>query len=519
MREQLSHATRMNIRRSLRGALLAGAIAAVVVAPASAADPVKGGTLVVARPADIFTFDPYNTQDDQSIFTELTIYDRLVRLRDDGKGVDPELATSWTIAPDGLSADFKLRDGVKFSDGSPLTAEDVVFSLERAADQKGSWGFLFSPVKSVTKVDEHTVRLTMTEPFAPLLPALSTFAASIYSKANFEKAGAQAGDQPLGTGAFMLKQRDRGTQVALVRNPNYWQPGKPYLDGVVFRNVGDDTARVIQLQSGELGLSTDVPASQVDQVTSSGARIYTVPGTAVGIINLNEKVKPLDEAAVRCAMAAAIDRDSIAKVIFFGKASAAKSILPAATLYYDPNTGPMTYDMAKAKQLLASSTVPHGFELTATVPSGNVQRLSIIQAWAASLAQLGIKLKIEQVEMTTAQELFNTERHTIRISTWTNDTPDPDELFGVTFDYKPQNGLHTSYHNDVARNLVLAARKELDPKKRQQLYSDLQRIENRDCPFIYTVDEDRIFASTAALQGFKPNSQGKYNFENVWLKK
>ena len=118
---------------------------------AAAQEPMKGGTLVVGRPADIFTFDPYNTQDDRSIFTELTIYERLVKLAADGKSVEPELATSWTVAADGLSADFKLREGVTFWDGAPLTADDVVFSLTRAIDQSGSWGFLFSPVKSVSE--------------------------------------------------------------------------------------------------------------------------------------------------------------------------------------------------------------------------------------------------------------------------------------------------------------------------------------------------------------------------------
>src|SRR5262245_16036503 len=190
------------LRNSLCGLLLAVATATTVTGAAMAQEPVKGGTLVVARPADIFTFDPYNTQDDRSIFTELTVYERLVRLSADGKSVDPELATEWTVAKGGMSADFKLRSGVKFSDGSPLTAEDVVFSLTRAIDQKGSWGFLFSPVKAVSKVDDQTVRVEMSEPFSPLLPALSTFAASIYSKANFEKFGDQAGDHPLGTGAF-----------------------------------------------------------------------------------------------------------------------------------------------------------------------------------------------------------------------------------------------------------------------------------------------------------------------------
>jgi len=203
----------------LRWPVALGALALTLLTlagPSSSADPV---TITMARNADMLTFDPASTEDDPSIFVELQIFDRLVKLNAANNGVEPELATSWTVAPDGLSATFTLRQGIKYSDGSPLTAEDVVFSLTRAIDQKGSWGFLFSPVKSVTKVDDKTIKLTMSEPFAPLLPALSTFAASIYSKANFEKWGKDAAQHPLGTGAYSLESWQKGAQMALVKNP------------------------------------------------------------------------------------------------------------------------------------------------------------------------------------------------------------------------------------------------------------------------------------------------------------
>jgi peptide/nickel transport system substrate-binding protein len=503
--------------RWIRGGLALGLLI-LSAASAGAQTPQTGGTVVMAREADIFTFDPYNTQDDRSIFTELTVFDRLVRLNDQGTGVDPELANSWTVAEDGLSAEFTLREGVKFSDGTPLTADDVVFSLTRAVDQQGSWGFLFSPVRKVEKVDDKTIRLVMSEPFAPLLPALSTFAASIYSKANFEKWGDQAGEHPLGTGAFALDRWDKGSQVVLTRNPHYWQEGKPYLEGVTFKVVGDDNARVLQLVSGEVDVISFVPPNQIEQVASSD-EVYAVPGTAVGFITLNEKVKPLDEAAVRCALAYAIDREAISRLVYFGQAKPAQSILPSSTLFYDPDTDPISYDLEKAKSLLAKSSVPDGFEFSAHVPSGSSSRIAIAQIWADALAQIGIKMNIEQLEETTAQELYNTERFTVRISAWTNDTPDPDELMGVALDYEPQNGLHSSYRSDEARDLVLEARRTLDLKKRQELYSELQRIVNRDCPFLYAVEEDRLYGSTNAVQGFAPNSQGKYSFENVWLKR
>jgi peptide/nickel transport system substrate-binding protein len=484
--------------------------------PSAAGQPVSGGTLTFARTADIFTFDPYNTQDDRSIFTELQLYDRLVKLSADGKAVDPELATQWTVAPDGLTATFTLRDGVKFSDGSPLTVDDVVFSLTRAIDQKGSWGFLFSPVKSVEKVDNKTVKLVMTQAFAPLLPALSTFAASIYSKANFEKYGDKAGEHPLGTSAFMLDHWEKGSQLVMVKNPYYWQPGKPYLDKLVFTVVGDDNARVLQLQSGAADVIDSVPPNQVSQLQGGGQAVEQVVGTAVGWITLNNQVAPLNDAKFRCALSYAIDRDAIAKSVYFGLAKPAKSILPSATLYYDPNANPISFDLTKAKDLLTQTKTPSGASVEVLVASGDSTNLAIAQIWADAVKQIGVTMNIKQLEATTAQDTYNSEKYQIWISAWTNDTPDPDEMVGAGLDYHSQNALHTGYHNDDLVKLVNQGRAELDTTKRAAIYTQIQQIVNQDCPFLYTVEVPRLYGSSTKVVGFTPNSQGKYGFEDVW---
>ena len=379
-----------------------------VVRPSYGADPV---TITMARDADMLTFDPAATEDDPSIFVELQIFDRLVKLNASNNGVEPELATAWTVAPDGLSATFTLRQGIKFSDGSPLTADDVVFSLTRGIDPKGSWGFLFSPVKSVAKVDDKTIRLNMSEPFAPLLPALSTFAASIYSKANFEKWGKDAGQHPLGTGAFMLESWQKGAQLALVKNPNYWQPGKPKVDRIVFRVVGDGNSRVLLLQSGQVDIIDFVPPNQVQSLMAAGQKIQKVEGTAILRYTLNETVKPLDEANVRCAMAHTIDRAAVAKNIYFGQAVVARSLLPSSTLYHDPNADPVTFDIAKAKALLAKSSVPNGFTVSIHLPAGNQAYQDVAQIWAAGLKQIGITLKLELLEQTTLIQMRNAEKY------------------------------------------------------------------------------------------------------------
>lgn len=480
--------------------------------------PVSGGTLTVGRTADIFTFDPFNTQDDRSIFTEMEIYNRLVKLGPNNE-IQPELATSWKASSDALSMTFTLRDNVKFSDGSPLTAEDVVYSLNRDIDQKGSWGFLFSPVKEVSKVADNQVKITMTETFAPVLPSLSTFAASIYSKANAEKFGDKVGSNPLGTGAFSVEKWDKGSQLVLKKNPHYWEKGKPYLDKVIFKVVGDENARMLRLRAGEVDLLDVVPSDQVSTLKSNGNTITQVNGSAVAWAVLNQKNSALKDPKVRLALAWAMDRQSIANTVYFKLASPATSILPSSSLFYSDDTSPAGYDLAKAKQYLSESSMPDGFTLDVTVPAGDATAAGTAQIWAASLKKIGITLKTKQVEATTAQEEYNTEKYTIRLSAWTNDTPDPDELMGVGMDYTPQNSLHTSYRSEEAKRLVLQGRGELNEDKRAAIYKKLQTVANQDMPYIPIVSVPRIYASTKSVIGFSPNSQGKYDFANVYKTK
>ena len=400
--------------------------------PSFGADPV---TITMARNADMLTFDPAVTEDDPSIFVELQVYDRLVKLAASNTGVEPELATAWTVAPDGLTATFTLRPGVKFSDGSPLTAEDVVFSLTRAIDQKGSWGFLFSPVKSVTKVDDKTVRLEHVGAVRPALARAVDVRREHLLEGELREVGQGRGPASAGNGRVHPGELAEGPQVALTKNPNYWQPGKPKVDRIVIRVVGDDNSRVLLLQSGQVDIIDFVPPNQVQPLTSAGQKIQKVEGTAILRYTLNETVKPLDEANVRCAMAHAIDRAAVAKNIFFGQAAVARSLLPSSTLYHDPNADPVTFDLAKAKALLAKSSVPNGFTVAVNIPAGNQTYQDVAQIWSAGLKQIGITLKIELLEQTTLIQMRNAEKYSIYNAAWTNDTPDPDELLGVALDF------------------------------------------------------------------------------------
>lgn len=485
------------------------------------ASPTRGGILTMARSTDIFTFDPYNTQDDNSIFTEATIYDGLVRLGANGTSIEPALATGWSIAKDGKTATFTLRRGVRFSDGSLLTSRDVAWSLKRDADPKGSWGFLFASVKDVTADNADTVAIHMDAPFAPLLPALTTFAASIYSKADYDKYGKAFGQHPLGTGPFKVKTWDKGISLELARNPYYWEQGKPYLDGVKFSIVGDDNAKILQLESGQVDVIDRVPPSLLAKLKSdSSVAVNAVKGTAVGWITLNEAVKPLNDTNVRLAMAWALDRESIAKTVYFGIATPARSVVPSSTLYYDPNTNPIGFDLAKAKQFLARSSAPRGFKMQLMIPANDTATLGIATIWASDLQKIGITASILQLEATTAQDRYNSENYQVWISQWTNDTPDPDEFSGAGLDYTAgQNSLHTSFKNRQISQLVQQARRQLSTRRRAQLYAEIQRLVNQYAPFIYVAEVPRLYAHRSVVHDFMPNNQGKYGFQNVWMQR
>jgi len=481
----------------------------------SSSTPTNGGTLTMARNADATNLDPYQTQDDPSIFTDLQIYDRLVKLSSDGKTFQPELATKWSFSSDGLSGTFTLRDSVKFSDGTPMTADDVVFSLTRAVDPNAAWGFLFGPVTNVTKVDEKSVKIETSTPFAPLLAALSTFAASIYPKAQYDKYKDQMAQHPLGSGAYQLASWDPGNQLVLTKNPHYWQAGKPHLDKIVLKVIGDDNARVLQLQAKAVDLIDNVTPAEVSPLKTGGFQVFQVPGGQLQFIRFNHKVTPYQDPNVRCALSYAADRETMAKDVYFGVGVPAKSLMPSSTLYWDPNASPVTFDLQKAKDYLAKSSVPNGFSDTLLIKGGDPAYSAVAQIWTSNLKKIGINLTIQPVEPSQIGHLVSKGNFHIAGLYFTNDTPDPDEITGI-LDYAVANAFHTGFHDDQLHQMLAQARQELNASTRAQDYSAIQARANQLCVTVSTVEQPRLYAGTASVHGFAPNAQGKYSFEDAW---
>ncbi|NJS39590.1 MAG: ABC transporter substrate-binding protein [Rhodobacteraceae bacterium] len=251
------------LKRQLLTATALTALAVPLLAPAAKAQDIKrGGTLIMAREQEPQTLDPFVPNDNGSIFAIEMICDSLVEPDDTGYGLRPALAESWTTAEDGLSWTFTLRDA-KFSDGTPVTIDDVVFSLNTLRQPERPMGFLLAPVKDVVAVDAKTLRIDLNTPYAPLPAALSAFAAAIVSKAAYEANPEAFGSAPVCAGPFKVDAFERGSLLAVSANPNYWDMGadgqpKPYLAGVEFRYVPETNSRVLGLQNGDLDLVSNV---------------------------------------------------------------------------------------------------------------------------------------------------------------------------------------------------------------------------------------------------------------------
>jgi peptide/nickel transport system substrate-binding protein len=492
-------------------ALLPSAVRASAPAAARSSGAAAGPTLVMARASDVFNFDPSNAPDQESISTVLELYDRVATFGPKGQ-ILPGLATSWSFSKDHKSVLFNLRRGVRFSDGSPLTAADVAFSITRALNPKSIYAVLWGgAVKKATPIGQLQVRVDLRRPFAPLLSTLATAQGSVVSKKAWDRLGKGAAVHPVGTGPFMVQSWQKGNQLTLVPNPYYWGK-KPSLGKVVIKVVGDDNARILQLRSGTVDVIDTVPPNQVQSLRAAGDHVEVVYGQSTLLIPMNEGIKPFQDRNVRLALSSALDRPSIAKVAYFGLAKPALSPLPSGSLFYKGNWG-VPYSLAKAKAYLAKSSVPSGFSFTLTVPAGNAAFSSLAQIWAASLKQIGVTANIVQLEATTAFDRWLQKKYDVLLQPWANDTPDAMEY--AELGIAGQDGFFTGYRNPTAKKITAAAEAALAPPARARAYAQIQQIAARDVPQIYAVSLPILWASSAKVHGFSPNAQGAYGFNRV----
>jgi peptide/nickel transport system substrate-binding protein len=498
--------------------------AAPTTAPAA-----KTGTPVVlkmARNAEPGIFVPWLIDDNTALFTLANVYDGLLRVTKDGAGVEPALAAKWETSPDGLTWTFSLRPGVKFSDGSPLTSNDVKVSLDLArGGQRTVWKDNYKAIKEIQAPDPMTVKIVLTSPHAPLLSELAMFPAWVMKADMATATDVKDYDDTKnwaskGTGAYYTESWKKGEPVVLKRNPYYWK-NTPAVDEVRIEYVPDDNTRVLKLQGGEVDLVDFVPFSQIPTLNATPnikALTFVIQQTTFVILNVTKP--PLNDIKVRQALNYATDKEAIIKSVFFGQGQVMNAPIPLGT-YVDKNSPGYPYNLEKAKALMAESSVPNGFTLPMIVANNNQDRINTALILKDEWAKIGVNVDVQQLEAAAARAATRGEGNFMaNPSAWTNDMNDPTQI--VNYEMRGGEGsgsfaYWTRYNNPQLNEKITAADLEQDPAKREALYVDIQRTYLNDAPLVFIANLGATAAWRSNVSGFLVDGLSYYRFEDVSL--
>ncbi|SNT68869.1 ABC transporter substrate-binding protein [Paracoccus seriniphilus] len=489
-----------------RALLLASAIA---LAPAAYAETPADTLVVAAAIDDIISLDPAQTFEFSGNDVNNNTYDRLVDFDplDMDKGFQPSLAESWEVSEDGLSITFTIRDGVTFHSGNPVRAEDAAWSLQRVVKLNKTPAFIltqfgFTPENVEEKItfDGNKLTLTLDQPYAPtfVLNCLTADVASVIDKETVmsHAEGDDLGNTWLntneaGSGAFTLAAWQPNQAVQLAAYEDYWQ-GAPAMKRIVVRNVAESSAQRLLLEKGDIDAARNLTPTDVESLSSTdGVKIQDEPRGRILYMGLNQKDELLSNPAVIEAMKYLVDYEGITNSFLKGMFMTHQSFLPKGYLGALEEQ-PWTYDVEKAKQILADAGIEGG---TITTKVRDLREyVDVAQALQASMAQAGLTLNIEQMTGAQVLDAYRAREVPIFLGEWGPDYSDPNTN-AATFAYNPDNSDEAratgllAWRNAYAvpeemNEATVAATLEQDGEKRAQMYMDIQRQYQAEAPIV-----------------------------------
>jgi peptide/nickel transport system substrate-binding protein len=474
------------------------------------------GVLTIGRREDGTTFDPIKSAQNVDFWVFSNVYDVLVRVDRTGTKLEPGLAESWTVSDDGLTYTFKIRDA-KFSDGSPLTAEDAAYSLTRIRDDEGSlWSDSYKIIETAEAADDRTLVVKLTSQSAPFLSTLAMPGASVISKAGMESMGSDAySEAPIASGAFTVKEWLRGDRVVLEKNPNFWEADRVSLDGVEWISVPDDNTRMLKVQAGELDTAIFVPFSRIAEMQKDpNLTIHLDPSTREDHLLINHEKGPLAKKEVRQALDMAIDKQAIVDAVTFGIGEVAYSYIPKGALYHHADNLKRPYDPAKAKEMLAAAGASD-LTLNYVVNAGDEVDEQIAVLLQQQLAEAGVTLNLQKVDPSQSWDMLVAGDYDVSVMYWTNDILDPDQKTTFVLGHDTNMNYMTRYNNPTVKDLVAAARIEMDPDKREQMYIDIQTMAKDDAHWIDLYYSPYRNVSRKNVENFYQNPLGRFFLEDT----
>lgn len=491
-------------------------------------EPVAGGSLVYSRQLEVVTLNPREIKNGNGdIFADEMLYNGIVRNDPNGSDkVVPGLAESWDISKDGLTYTFHMRKGLKYSDGSPLTAEDVAWNLEQFADPEVniSLAGVAAGMESAKATDENTVVVKLEHPVAAFLYNLAIFPAFIVDKEKLEKEGPAFWKHPVGTGPFKLKEFQSGSHITFEKNPYFFEKGKPYLQTMRWNFVPNSNTRVLALKSGEAQIADGIPFAQVESLQSeSNLAIQEVELPQAVILIANNKVKALGDVHVRRALSLAINRQQLNETVFRGTGTVPNSVLMNFELdASDQEVPAFEFDLEKAKEEMAKSKFAKGFSVSLQYPAGSDYFKQMSLLIQSELKEIGVTVKLEELEAATIAEkwLEGEFEMTFPFVGTSSDIPVPDEY--ASFYALPAaelDGFKSFWTNKEAEGLVEKFISSTNEAGRKAEWKVIQELFNEEMPSLNVMDFPLINGHQSNVCGTKANGLGVDQLQETWIAK
>ena len=528
MTNRIKEAAQAVTRRS-SAALVCAAIGAFALTGAFAAEA-EAKEITVALSAAFTTLDSYDSPDTITKAVGRAVYEGLMKF-DENMNPVPNLAESVEMSPDGLRYVFKLRQNVRFHDGTPFDAEAVKINFDRVLDPANhlTRRAVYAFIDHVEVVDTHAVAFVLKHPHAGFLRRMAMNNAMIICPKHIKE---YAGTKSLafhacGTGPYKQVAFNPSERFVVKKNPDYRIPGLPKLEGITFVPVPENATRAAMLRTGEADFITTVPVEQMKTLEADPNLVVTaIPSIMQKHLDLNNHFKPFTDKRVRQAINYAINKEALAKVAYAGYAVPQYGILaknyPGAV-----NFGPWPYDPMKARELLKEAGYPQGFKTTLWSGYNDTTSSKVVQFLQQQLRQVGIQVETKLLEPGVRSDLVLNVKGPEDSKTrlfyigWSDGTLDPDQVLRPILHSKqhPPVYMNTAYYaNPEFDRLIDAALVEVDEAKRLKLYEDAQRIAWEDAPWAFLLFEMATGAHTKHLKNFKMLVDQSFDFsEAEWV--
>jgi peptide/nickel transport system substrate-binding protein len=462
-------------------------------------------------------FSPVQFLDVQSQIVVYNVFDGLVRLDYENRKILPWLAEDWS-QPDPLTWRIKLREGIKWHHGyGEMTASDVLYTWQYSLDSKSVMvGTSLFALDTMKTDGTYVLEVKTKTPFGAFPGVTMGHAGFIVSEKAHKEIGAQNyGQKPIGQGPFMLESV-RGSEVELVRNPDYWRAGFPKLDRLLYRAIPDSSVRLQSLMHGELDFITHPdPKDAIEARSNKNFTFQSTPGWNWTYQQFNLRARPdlpYHSKLVRQAISYAIDREAIVNEIYSGQATVTDNQIPVGFLGHRQQLMryPKNGDLKKAKELIAQAGV-RGYEVEVIVSDKDWLRKEL-ELVAAMVSEIGITYKIRNLDIGGYTNFRYNRRYEQLIQDTNIVAPDPD---ATAWWFLHSRGSSSSFDSPVMDRLLDDARRESDLSKREALYFDVVDMTLDECPFIYHCNVNYMQVYDKRLAGYVPNNQAYAQYQDA----